>query len=1013
MEAERLKQIEEIYHAALEIPLEKREAFFNESCGADKNLRREVISLLSFEKSFDNFLDSSPESLAAEMFAERDNETSLIDKEIGHYKVKKLLGRGGMGEVYLAEDTKLDRKVAVKFLNEELSRDADKLKRFVQEAKAASALNHPNILTVYEIGAELGKNYIVTEFIEGRTLREHLSEKEPMPLDDILKIGVQIAEALAAAHRAKIIHRDIKPENIMIREDGYAKVLDFGLAKLLEPKEAASGSEDATRVQVNTTPGMIMGTVSYMSPEQARGKQTDARTDLWSFGVLLYEMITRNLPFFGETMSDTIAAILTKEPAPLAQFISTPAAELQRIVRKALAKNPADRYQTARDLMNDLQMLRRDSETSGELKYLKTARPSSVIRISTDENNQPRSFDDAGFKQTARNDAAATAEKDQILSVEFDKLKSRYRKRTITVIAALLVGSLAYFGYFYLKPKRLIETAFNKTTFEKIPISGSVELTEISPDKRYLGYVERKRGNEMRLVLRQMENGAEKEILPLGKSYIRDIEFSPDGNYFYYAFETLATASLQVDVFRVPLLGGEPEKVVENIARIFSVSPDGRKIVFIRNEPSNAESKIVIRDLPTNEEFIPVSVKDKVFQSVAFSPDGKQIAVFVSNSDGENTFSLNRIPVEGGELRKISETAVRFGATFDWLNDGSGLLIAGRLPNQKYGQLYKISFPSGEFSQITNSTSTFSEVSVSQDGEFLVALQNNKSNGVWELNLDDKAVRQIIPTTKNELKVEDATSDNRLLITRTDDKGKDGLLLVNADGTNENFLTLYNGEFSGPLQRAAITNDEKYCYYVSDNDVWRMNLDDSRKEKLTDTPQIKKMFGGIAPDSTYILFGTVEPYSIQKLDVATRIITPVLKREDYTFVLFGFTRNKNLLSYTAIDQKNKNPFAPFLLTEFDGQKLGEPKPFVSITRSKGFVFSNDGTKVYFTPYSGNPAEMNDTEMAEKDLVSGKLSKITNFNIEKILNYTTSRDGKKLYLVRGNTTDEVVLIKNVE
>ncbi len=1011
MNAERLKQIEGIYHAALEIAPAGRELFLNESCGADEDLRREVESLLSFENSFDSFIDATPDALAAEIFGENEKQNDLTGKKIGHYEIVKLLGAGGMGEVYLAEDTKLDRKVAVKFLNEEWSLDANKLKRFVQEAKAASALNHPNIITVYEIGEEDGKNYISTEFIEGETLREHFSQKESMPLGDILKIGEQISEALAAAHRAGIIHRDIKPENIIIRADGYVKILDFGLAKLLLQRH---GEEEKPLVTDNpksqirnpklTTPGMIMGTVSYMSPEQARGKQIDVRTDLWSLGVLLYEAITRSLPFSGETMSDSIAEILTKEPLPLTHFAADCPAELQRIISKALAKKLDERYQTADDLKNDLKTLRRNSETGGAIEYL-NATLTNAARISTDENEPTRTFENA--------DNRTADEKYLTYSIEVEKVKRRYRKRIIAAIGLLLSGSLAYFGYLYLKPKRMVETVFNRTTFEKIPISGSVELTEISPDKRYLGYVERKRGNEMRLVLRQMENGAEKEILPLGKSYIRDIEFSPDGNYFYYAFETLATASLQVDVFRVPLLGGEPEKVVENIARIFSVSPDGRKIVFIRNEPSNAESKIVIRDLPTNEEFIPVSVKDKVFQSVAFSPDGKKIAVFVSNSDSENTFSLNWIPVEGGELRKISETAIRFGATFDWLNDGSGILVAGRLPNQKYGQLYKISFPNGEFSQITNSTSTFSEVSVSQDGEFLVALQNNKSNGVWELNLDDKAVRQIIPTTKNELKVEDATADNRLLITRTDDKGKDGLLLVNADGTNENFLTLYDGEHSGPLQKAAITNDEKYCYYVSDNDVWRINLDGSGKEKLTDTPQIKKMFGGIAPDSTYILFGTVEPYSIQKLDVATRIITPVLKREDYTFVLFGSTRNKNLITYTAIDQKNKNSFSPFLLAAFDGQKLGEPKPFVNVTRSKGFVFSNDGNKVYFTPYSGNPAEINDTEMAEKDLVSGKLSKITNFNIEKILNYTTSRDGKKLYLVRGNTTDEVVLIKNVE
>src|SRR5258707_5372966 len=264
---------------------------------------------------------------------------------LSHYRIVSKLGAGGMGEVYLAQDTKLDRKVAIKFLHEEFSKDADKLGRFIQEAKAASALNHPNILTVYEIGEVDGKNYIATELIDGQTLREHLAHKDSLPLNTILKIGVQVSEALSAAHQAGIIHRDIKPENIMLRKDGYAKVLDFGLAKLTEKKKADDVSlEDATRAFVNTTPGMVMGTVSYMSPEQARGKVTDARTDIWSLGVVLYEMLAGKAPFTGETVNHTIVSILETEALPVGNV----PAELQRIIRKSLTKDMEMRYQSAR-----------------------------------------------------------------------------------------------------------------------------------------------------------------------------------------------------------------------------------------------------------------------------------------------------------------------------------------------------------------------------------------------------------------------------------------------------------------------------------------------------------------------------------------------------------------------------------------------------------------------------------------------------------------------------------------
>jgi len=334
---------------------------------------------------------------------------------LSHYRIVSKIGAGGMGEVYLAEDTKLDRRVAIKFLNEEFSRDADKLNRFIQEAKAASALNHPNILTVYEIGEAGGKNYIATELIEGKTLREHLSAKEPMSLNDILKIGVQVAEALAAAHQAGIIHRDIKPENIMIREDGYAKVLDFGLAKLTEKKKKAEISlEGETKAFVQTSPGMVMGTVSYMSPEQARGKETDARTDLWSLGVVLYEMLAGKVPFTGETINHTIVSILENEPLLLENVPD----ELQRIVRKALTKDKEMRYQTARDLLIDLKNLRRTLDIQGELE--RSVIPNKAVTTDAGKERATQVYAVGAAALTrGEGEAAQTKEATSVSSLEY------------------------------------------------------------------------------------------------------------------------------------------------------------------------------------------------------------------------------------------------------------------------------------------------------------------------------------------------------------------------------------------------------------------------------------------------------------------------------------------------------------------------------------------------------------------------------------------------------------------
>ncbi|HLZ09875.1 MAG TPA: serine/threonine-protein kinase, partial [Chloroflexota bacterium] len=270
------------------------------------------------------------------------------DSTLGHYRIVRLLGKGGMGEVYLAEDTVLDRKVALKILSAQSTSDPERVMRFIQEAKAASALNHPNIVTIYEIGESGGVRFMATEFIEGRTLRPAIAES-PLSLRDVLDYAIQIASALTAAHEAGIVHRDIKPENIMVRPDGYVKVVDFGLAKLTEK---APESEDAATVAmaVNTTAGTVMGTVQYMSPEQARGLPVDARTDIFSFGVLLYEMLAGHAAFRGETQSHQIVAILEKDPEPLSQVRPDIPAEVEAIVGKAMAKSRDDRYQTARDL---------------------------------------------------------------------------------------------------------------------------------------------------------------------------------------------------------------------------------------------------------------------------------------------------------------------------------------------------------------------------------------------------------------------------------------------------------------------------------------------------------------------------------------------------------------------------------------------------------------------------------------------------------------------------------------
>ena len=381
MNSARLSRIEEIYHLAADKDRGDWDELVRNECGDDDNLRQEVLSLLSYEEISDSFIDSSPDAIAAEMFSEEER-APLIGKTIGHYDIKRLIGVGGMGEVYLADDTLLGRKVAVKLVPPDLAQYRGHLNRFKQEAKSASALNHPNILTIHEFGAEDGANYIVSEFVDGVTLRQRL-DRGDLSGGDTLDIAIQVASALAAAHELGIIHRDIKPENIMIRRDRLVKVLDFGLAKLTMP--AASDSETGKEGQtlLKTAPGSVMGTAAYMSPEQTRGVKVDGRTDIWSLGVVIYEMVTGRRPFEGTTQTDVVVAIL-KQPTPaLDELITDTPPELARIIDKALAKNIEERYQTVAELASDLRSLKSRLEFEEELQRSHKGR-SSVKQIATE-----------------------------------------------------------------------------------------------------------------------------------------------------------------------------------------------------------------------------------------------------------------------------------------------------------------------------------------------------------------------------------------------------------------------------------------------------------------------------------------------------------------------------------------------------------------------------------------------------------------------------------------------------
>jgi len=357
--------------------------------------------------------------------------------KLGRYEIRSKIGEGGMGEVYLALDTELDRTVAIKILPDAFASDQQRLQRFIQEAKAASALNHPHILTIHEIGTTGATRFIATEFIDGDTLRQRIRDGSLL-LNEILDIAIQAAGALVAAHEAGIIHRDIKPENIMVRRDGYIKLLDFGLAKLTGPPDSIIDTQVPTKAMVNTGAGTVIGTASYMSPEQAKGTNVDARTDIWSLGAVLYEMMTGHVAFIGETPTETISLILQKEPAPIARYASEIPAELDRIVSKTLTKNREERYQTARDLLVDLRNLKRKLELTAEID--RTVPPELRAAVSTSSEGTPPTAPGALAETTPTNPAQTASSAEYLISgIKQHKLAAAIAVMVL-VLAAIGLG---------------------------------------------------------------------------------------------------------------------------------------------------------------------------------------------------------------------------------------------------------------------------------------------------------------------------------------------------------------------------------------------------------------------------------------------------------------------------------------------------------------------------------------------------------------------------------------------
>src|SRR5436190_5786833 len=516
--------------------------------------------------------------------------------KLGRYESRSKIGEGGMGEVYLAEDAELHRKVALKVLPSEVATHPDRMRRFKQEATAAAALNHPNIAHIYEIGESDGAHFIAMEFVDGFTLR-HLIHEKQTDLPKLLRYLQHAADGLAKAHVAGIVHRDLKPDNVMVTREGHVKILDFGLAKLIEPPGHAGHARDSDRalsevataiLQQHSTPGVVLGTLGYMSPEQAQGKvnEIDHRSDIFSFGCILYEAITRRKAFEGKDAIDSLNKIIREQPTPIANFNPDVPYDLQRIVRRCLAKDPEERYQTIKDVAIEIKEVRRDLQGRAGID---TTVPSASTVGSTIHEAA-----DAAHISAAPISLSPVPSSTHPSSAEYVVNEIKRHKTVASVVVALLALVLAGIGYGIYKwtaKQSKPAPAFQSAKFQRLTTSGRASDAAISPDGKYVAHVKSDAGQRS-LWLRQVATTSDTQIVPPSQQNYYGITFSKDGDYIYYARGE--PNNFLRTLYQVPVLGGASRKVIENVNSPVSLSQDGTRLAFVRANVARGETALVV-----------------------------------------------------------------------------------------------------------------------------------------------------------------------------------------------------------------------------------------------------------------------------------------------------------------------------------------------------------------------------------------------------------------------------------